>query len=105
MLIPVVVDDERIERLKAACFERGKQGWLALSSTHFLDAYLENLDQPPLLREALALENKLANQDIGVYPDELIVGRPSVEALDYDDLYGVVITSARESLADQAALA
>jgi len=89
--VKIRCDAARIERLKEAALVRRREYCTPLDSTLYLDAYLANLDQPPILREALALERKCAGQEILIFPDEVIVGREGREVFDFNFLGGLYL--------------
>lgn len=62
-------------KLKDNLIERRKSSSKRKRVTcHYMQAYLENLDCSPLLREARALKYLWQNCELPIYPDELIVG-------------------------------
>ncbi|MHB0875127.1 MAG: pyruvate formate lyase family protein [Anaerolineae bacterium] len=97
----VAYDDGRIARLKAAALAQRCRHFRLLS-TYYLDAYLANLDKPPLLREALAMQHRCAHEAVEIAPDEVIVGRSTYEAFDFNFLGGICLDRDAESAAASA---
>lgn len=73
---------KRFENLKTIALAQRRTPRRLPATTFFLDAYLANLEASPILREALALESKWAQQPLEILPGELLLGLPYTERFD-----------------------
>ncbi len=94
----IVNDKERFERLKKKSYKMGYKEDLTLDSTYFMDAYLNNLDRPPMFREAIAIKNKLDNIDIQINDEEFIIGKLHSELFDFYYGAGIVLYDDMQTL-------